>query len=306
MTTTFPGGFQTTMVEYLVRQGLDGQTPAPPLGPLLENKPLPAQGYRFEVDRLGLIDLSFDLPDANKLDPVTIGWRYIPWMHISGGNLFLVGANTEVGYFRTPGDPESFARFVELDGIGQQLTYSRKGYCVPQGQTFRLSGVNTALGGPPIRVRFGVIIPRSEEEEQAIREAFCCTSSIPTIDSIPGPVDCPECNCPFGAISLTDDGGSPVVPPILLAPGEVSGFFRLSGSEINAATVLAVSADPPNDPFSTVQIVDQEFLPDTCEFRFRFSVATGAQDGAFNFSVENLCFDTCIAIFNGLGQIVGA
>lgn len=289
------------MVEYLVREALNGVTPAPPLGPLLENKPLPAQPYFFEVDTLGLIDLSFDLPDEDKLDPVTTGWRYIPWIHITvGASIIFVGAAIESGWFRTPGDVSSFVQFDELDAITSTRTYSRKGYCIPQGQTLRLSGISRVLGGAPIRVRMGVLLPRTEEEEQAIREAFCCRASIPTIGGAePGPVECPECNCGFTDFTITNDDGSPFVPPFEVSARGDGPWYRISGPEVGAFTVLGASLDTPEGLVG----IETEFNELTCEWRFRFTSFGASPGETFTFSVFNPCFDTCTALFAGIGLV---
>jgi hypothetical protein len=170
---------QTYVAEYRISVQADGSTPAPQF----DIKSQPVNGiYVFEVERLGLVDLSFSGPQPASLAaaPSTIGQRYIAWAWAKGFTLGIdpspvrAANNVEgAGYF----DVE----LLETLPLAAVQFYSRKGYIMPHGTVLRVQNMLPGVAGIPIVLRFGVLIPQTSDEDAQIRESFCCSASVPTL-----------------------------------------------------------------------------------------------------------------------------
>lgn len=166
---------QTSVLEYRIAIAADGSTPAPQfeLG-----SPDDDGIYRFTVDRLGLIDLSFSglQPAQLRAAPSTIGQRYVSWLWAKG---FALGGQNPI---RAANDVEG-AGYVDVENLetlnlATTQVFSKKGYVLPHGTVLRLQDMTPAVVGVPIVVRINVIIPAVPEADAEMRDSFCCSETI--------------------------------------------------------------------------------------------------------------------------------
>lgn len=181
-----PNSAPTYVLEYLVRELADGITPAPQFeveGEIPSDGPFPdrEQIYTFEVDRLGLIDLSLSgiLPPELAERPSTLGQRYVSWAW--GRNFFLGSAEPLQKSNDVVNEGYVDVEALETLPVASSQFYSRKGYVMPQGSVIRVSDMAPNLLGRPFLLRFGIIVPPSIRDDALMREAFCCTENIPTV-----------------------------------------------------------------------------------------------------------------------------
>lgn len=211
---------QSNVLEFLVSGSLDGVTANPIFQRANAVSPRPdppgsdAENiYQWEVENLGVIDLSFPAL-AQRLDgPVTVGPRYIPWLTIdTGGVVAPAGANVSVGAFR-PGASAPSIQKVKHNLEGQAGLYSRQCIYVPHGSCLVLGPGLAALAGTPIIVRFAVLLPQTHAEEELIKQACCCldgtSPSIPVSCLNPPAIErISPATVSAGAFTLTVDGSS--------------------------------------------------------------------------------------------------
>lgn len=172
---------QTHVLEYRIDQSADGVTPAPQFD--IAGQPATQGIYVFDVDNLGLIDLSFSGQQPTELAaaPSSIGQRYVSWLWAK--NAALSGVNP----VRSANDVDN-AGYVDvelLETLPLAITrfYSRKGYIMPHGTVLRLQDMVPAVAGEPLVVRLAVVIPETQKQDSLFRQSFCCTDTIATIAS---------------------------------------------------------------------------------------------------------------------------
>lgn len=293
---------QTFGVQFQVSDRLDGQTAAA-VGPLFQTRPLPGQFYGPDepLERLGVIDLSWDKPDPDKADPVSPGPRYIPWLSVIGG-LQDPDAAASSGFYLNRGDgtPEIFEQFQSLAvGPGAFVLYTRKGFCVPAGMSLVLDGVQAAAN-LPVLVRFGVLLPRSNEEESLIRQAFCCTEDLPTVVQL-FPEETTGCEDPVITESVLQRVGFPDTPftlPIPAVPAGIEVPFAATdrivifGDNITADTQLLL---PDAIDFAVPGLPTFE-APNGIAFRLS---TVGADPGTYQAILRNEADgETCDTVFD--------
>lgn len=249
------------MLEYLVRELCDGVTPAPQFqieGQIPSDGPFPdsEQIYTFEVDRLGLIDLSLSgiLPPALAERPSGLGQRYVVdfWARhlLLGSQNPLFKANDVVN--------EGYVNLQALETIPVASTqfYSRKGYTMPQGTVLRVQDMAPNVPGRPLLLRLGIIVPPTIREDALMREALCCTQDIPTTtDSLE---DC-----------VTPNVLTPGVSPNQLTPGVSPQQITINASPVSPEFTNVVVTGPSGEVVPTnVEII----FPDKILFTAVFNI----------------------------------
>lgn len=171
---------QTYVFEYRIAVSADGSTPAPQFD--IKSRPASNGMYLFEVDNLGLIDLSFAgrQPASLAAAPSTVGQRYISWLWAKG-----LALGVDASPIRSANNIEG-AGYVDVEiletvGLASTQFYSRKGYIMPHGTVLRVQSMLPAVPGVPIVLRFAVIIPGTQDEDAAMRESFCSSDTVPTL-----------------------------------------------------------------------------------------------------------------------------
>jgi hypothetical protein len=136
--------------------------------------------YTFEVDTLGLVDLSFSgvQPSALQADPSTVGQRYVSWLWAKDFSLADPGPVRAANHI---GGAYVDVEVLETVPIVSSKMWSRKGYIMPHGTVLRLQSMVPAVVGIPIVVRLAVLIPQTPEEDAMVRESFCCSDEVATI-----------------------------------------------------------------------------------------------------------------------------
>lgn len=187
---------QSNVLEFIVSGSLDGVTPNPVFqraNAVVPRPTPPGQDpdniYRFEVQDLGIVDLTFPSLLERPDGPVTTGNRYVVWTMIdTDGVVAAAGASVSVAAFR-PGGSVPIVQEPVIPFAGLVGVYSRRCVFVPHGSALRLTGV--VAGANPIIVRMAILLPFTRREEELIVKACCCLDGIP--DTIPsGCVDPPN------------------------------------------------------------------------------------------------------------------
>lgn len=265
-----PNTSPTYVLEYRISELADGVTPAPQFeveGQIPSDGPFPdsEQIYTFDVERLGLIDLSFSgiLPDELAENPSGLGQRYVVW---AWGRDFVLGSTTPLQKSNIV-EPEGYVDLEALEvlALASSQLYSRKGYVMPQGTVLRVSDMAPATPGVPFILRLGVIIPPSIRDDALMREALCCTENIETVT----------------------DSNAPCLTPAFLTPA-VSPNQLTAGA---SPQQIQINALPVSDDFTSVVVTgpvgvipptDLEIqFPDTILFTGIFTVA-GSYDVALS------------------------
>lgn len=169
MQTPPPFPLRPIALEYVVRRGLDGTTPAPAwLVPPAAGAAIvgPDNKIVIEVDDLGLIDLT-GFPGAHG----QIADRFIKWILIYGPNTPFGSPNVSVAFDGTA-ERDELTIPAGANGI-----YSRNCIFVPQSGQLQVFGMRATLADPVI-VRIGVWMPQTLLELTAMREACCCIGGL--------------------------------------------------------------------------------------------------------------------------------
>lgn len=163
-------------LDYRVALGLDGSTDAPPFS-AGRTDPI-TQALVFEVDRLGLVDLT-------GLGRVPLGLgsnadRILPWFYMVGPFPRFIGNNVQLGV-------EGIASKVLIDlPVGAQGIYTEQCLRVPQGQQLLLVGLDGDPGGDPVRVLMRVWVA-SDEATWGEMVRYCCCANA-AVDEVGDPL----------------------------------------------------------------------------------------------------------------------
>lgn len=266
-----PSSAPTYVLEYLINELADGITPAPQFE--IEGQ-IPSDGafedseqiYSFTVDRLGLIDLSLSgiLPDELADAPSGLGQRYITWAW--GRDLVLGNASPIQKANTIEGEGYVNLEALETLPLGSTQFYSRKGYVMPQGTVLRVANMGPGIEGTPFLLRIGIIVPPSVRDDALMREALCCTESIPTVTDSDAACLAPTFLTPAVTPNQITAGASPQQITIKATP--VSSDF----------TTVVVSG--PGGPVAATEL-EIEF-PNTIRFTGVFTVL-----GSYNVALSN-------------------
>lgn len=266
-----PSSSPTYVLEYLINEFADGITPAPQFeieGQIPSDGPFedPEQIYPFTVDRLGLIDLSLSglLPEDLAENPSGLGQRYVVWFWardlVLGNASPIQKANNIEG--------EGFVNLEALETIplGSTQFYSRKGYIMPQGTVLRVANMAPRTPGVPFLLRLGILVPPSVRDDGLIREALCCTESIPTVTD-------------SSASCLAPDFLTPGVSPNQLTAGPTPQQITINATPVSPDfTVVTVAG--PGGPVAPTDL-EIEF-PSTVRFTGVFGIA-----GSYDVTLSN-------------------
>lgn len=243
---------QSNVLEFIVSGSLDGTTANPVFQRANATSPRPDPPgddpeniYQFEVENLGIIDLTFPAEDRRSDGPVTKGNRYIPWLLIdTGGVIAPAGAGVDVAAFR-PGSTTPIVQKEVVDLEGDPGIYLRRCIFVPHGSSLRLGPGIVAAAGTPIIVRFAVLLPTTRAEEELIVRACCClrdtTPTVPTtcIDPPnPNAITPPTLSNGVTPIAVTIDGTNFQDGDVVSIPGLVVGSTTfVSDTELKTTVV---------------------------------------------------------------------
>lgn len=222
----------TYVLEYQISELADGVTRAPQFpieGQIPSDGPFPdpEQIYTFQVERLGLIDLSLSgiLPPELAQRPSGLGQRYVSWVW---AQRFVLGSATPVQKANDiEGEGFVSVQPLEILPVASTQFYSRRGYRMPQGTVLRIQDMAPLEPGRPIIFRLGITVPPTIRDDALMREAFCCTENIPTIT----------------------DSDEPCVAPNALVPGVVPNEFTPGVNE------LEIRAFPVSPDYTTVTVL---------------------------------------------------
>lgn len=237
---------QTSVLEFLVSGRLDGVTPNAPFqrADAVVPRPDPPGAdpeniYQFEVENLGIIDLTFPALLERPDGPVTLGNRYVAWTYVNLGNVAgVAGTNINVAAFR-PDSPVPRVQKTAKSLEGEFGIFSQQCIFVPHGSALQFTGDLQADPGVPFIIRFAVLLPQTRTEEELIVRACCCLDGIP--DSQPTCLDAPI------IISFV---------PEPIATGETE--LTINGDNFEATDVVTMT-DPDGVPVA----FDQTFVDET-------------------------------------------
>lgn len=143
---------QTVALDFTVQGSLDGTTfhPAPFRAPRRNGDP--QNLYRFVVDKLGVIDVDYNIPEQGRVRLGTVGYRYVTSLWIDGPVAADADARIEL-VDATSGTIHTQKVLKTFGGAGPDpILFERCGFYVPQGSSLRVLGV-AGSAATPVRLR---------------------------------------------------------------------------------------------------------------------------------------------------------